>query len=316
MKTSFLCFLLLFFFGALVHTQASVTAVDFGANYSGSNINSAGWGSGQTPPVAYTTHDANFNGLTTDRTQYVSLGQEHTAPNAGAWTTPVGKSGAVIRYGTSIANIGSSDDPTMSLVRYNAGADLLQTTSGAGTSAMRMASAWYWEKSSFLNGADSFDSLAFANQAGSLTASFSNSGTPSTGNTRLARFMIQSGGSWFLSGDAFSGTSGTLSINAADATWHNFDPHSASLLFYNPSGMGSGVLGSTLTDISAIGVHVQHELFDGTINNAMSHQFGSLEAAVIPEPATVSVLLGLGALAFVLIRRRIVGRSGKAVSGE
>lgn len=310
MKKLLLCSSLICFSAVLGLGQSSFTAVDFGANYSSNNINTA------TPPSQLATGDFNFNGSATDRASYVTLGQEHTAPNSPNWTTPSGKSGAVIRYGYSIANIDSSDDPSMNLVRYNAGADLLQNTSGAGTSSMRMASAWYWEKSSFLNGTNLLDNLSFADQAGSLTASFANSGTPTTGNTRLARFIIQSGGDWFLSGDAFGGTSGTLSINAADATWHNFDPHSASLLFYNPSDMGSGVLGSTLTDISAIGVHVQHELFDGTINNAMSHQFGSLEAAVIPEPATVSVLFGLGALAFVLVRRRMSSRSGSAGPGE
>ncbi len=278
--------------------DAQIIGVNFGADYSGSNINTA------TPPSQEATGDYNFNGSATDRASFVNLGQEHTAPNSANWTTPEGKSGAVIRYGFSIANIGSSDDPSINLVRYNANQDTLQNTSGAGTAEMRMASAWYWEKSSFLNGADALDNLTFANQADSLSADFVNSGTPSESGSRLARFMVQSAGTWFLSANVFGGTSGTLSIDAAESTWHSFDPLSATLLFYDPDDMGTGVLGSELNDITAIGVHVQHELFDGTSNNAVIHAFDSLEAVVIPEPVTISVLFGLGAFAFVLIRRR------------
>lgn len=302
MKLSNTVFLLSTLLSSFTFAQSAIVAVDFGADY-GPNINTA------IPPSQLATGDYNFSGTATDRASYVLLGQEHTAPNSANWTTPLGKSGAVIRYGYSIANIGSSADPSIGLARYNGGANALQHTSGAGTTSMRMASGWYWEKSSFLGGADTQDSLSFANQAGSLSANFLNGGAPTTGNTRQARFMVQSNGSWYLSADLFGGTTGPLSVNAAEVLWHSFDPDSASLLFYNPSNLGAGVLGSNLTDITAIGVHVQHELFDGTTNNFAGQQFNSLEAAVIPEPATVSMLLGLGAFAFILIRRRFLGRT-------
>lgn len=302
MKLSLTVSLLSALLGTFTFAQSSILAIDFGADY-GPNINTA------TPPSQLATGDYNFSGSATDRVSYVSLGQEHSAPNSANWTTPLGKSGAVIRYGYSVANIGSSSDPVIGLARYNGGANALQHTSGAGTAEMRMASAWYWEKSSFLGGADTQGSLSFANEAGSLSANFLNGGTQTTGYTRQARFLIQSNGSWYISADLFGGTTGTLTVNAAEGMWHSFDPHSASLLFYNPSNLGAGVLGSNLTDITAIGVHVQHELFNGTAIHTAGQQFNSLEAVVIPEPATVSMLLGLGALTFVLIRKRVLARS-------
>lgn len=306
MKFSKLFILLFTLLSNFSFAQSAIVAVAFGGDYTniGDNINTA------APPSQLETGDYNFSGSATDRVSFVTLGQVHTAPNDAKWTTPPGKSGAVIRYGYSIANIGSSVDPSFGLARFNgSAAQALQKTSGAGTTEMRMASAWYWDKSSFLGGADTEDSLTFADQAGSLSANFLNGGTPTAGNTRHARFMVQSNGSWYLSADVFGGTSGTLAVNAAEGTWHSFDPDSASLLFYNPSEMGSGVLGSSLTNITAIGVHVQHELFDGSSIHAAGHQFNSLEAAVIPEPATVTMLLGLGAFTFVMIRRRFLVRS-------
>jgi hypothetical protein len=322
MKLLNTAFLTLSMLGSFALSQAAVTvAVDFGAQYSANSINSAGWQTSvPTPPVEYVTHDANFNGSATDRTQYVPLGEEHTAPNSTTnWITPEGKSGAVVRYGTSIANIGSTDNTTMRLVRFSGGApQAFQNTSALtsdATAAMRMASAWYWEKSSFLNGADALGGLSFADQTASLSVGFLNRGATTEGVVS-GRFMVQSDGVWYLSGDELTGTSdGTLSINAAASNWFSFDPLSSSLLFYDPSNLGTAVAGSALDSITAIGVHVQHELFDGTVNNAYAHhQFNSLQAVVIPEPATVSALLGLGALALVMIRRR--ARSSRSTMPE
>lgn len=279
--------------------SAQIVVLDFGGmDYSSSNINTA------TPPTQTVTGDYNFNGVSGDQATFVSLGQMHTATNSSNWITPEGKTGPVIRYGFSIANLGSAVDPSMGLVRYNGSARALQNSSGAGTDAMRMASAWFWEKSSFFNEADEAGGLSFANQANSLSVGFLNSGPPAAGSVRLGRFMVQSDDVWYLSGDVFGGTTGTLSINAAASTWFAFDPLAASLLFYDPSSLGTGVAGASLNNITAIGVHVQHELFNGTSANAAQHQFNSLRAVVIPEPVTISVLLGLGALGIVLFRRR------------
>ena len=282
-------------------SSAAITAVDFGASYLPANLNTA-------TPTQLESGDYNFDGSATDRAVFVPLGTEHMVATHANWVTPEGKTGPVIRYGVSIANIGSTSDPSIGFARFNSGPDTLQSSNGAGTATMRMASAWYWEKSSFLNGADTQTGVTFANQAGSLTADFLNGGNPSVAGGRQARFMIQNDGVWYLSGPLFGGTTGTLTTNAAEATWYSFDPVSASLLFYDSGDLGTGVSGSEFTNITAIGVHVQHELFDGLSQHAANHQLKSLEAVVIPEPATISALLGLGALAFVVIRRRVSGR--------
>jgi hypothetical protein len=296
MKLLNTAFLILSLLSGFTISQANnMLAVDFGANY-GANNNTAAL------PWQSIDGDFNFNGSSTDRARHVPLGQEFTSPNSANWTTPEGKSGAVIRYGISVANIGSSLDASGNLVRYNGTPNTLQNSSGTTntTNAMRMASAWYWEKPSFLNSMDAASSLSLANIATSVTAGFLNSGSGVT----HARALIRDDSDWYISGELFAGTTGTLSFNAAATSWHAFDPTTASLLFYDSTNLGVGVLGSTFANVTAIGVHVQSELFDGSGNHAVQHQLQTLEVAVIPEPGIVASVLGLAGLLVVLFRRR------------
>lgn len=296
--TSFFISLVLSGLLCVATLKGQTTVIDFGADYSSSNINTA------TPPSSLVNGDFNFNGDADDRAFSVAFGQTHTAPNSPNWTTPSGKTGPVIRYGYSLANIGNtSDDPAMGLNRYNHTADTIQMTNAAGTSAMRMATAVFWEKESFLNGADSIANLTLADQADGISAGFVNSGTATTGNTRQARILVRDGDDWYFSADVFGGATGTLSFNPATANWHAYDPTSSSLLFYDTSNLGPTVVGSTFTNITGAGVLTQHELFDGSAANAAQHGLASLQVVAIPEPSQLALLFGGVAVALLLIRR-------------
>lgn len=281
-------------------SNAQTTVVDFGANYSSSNINTS------DPPTSFVNGDFDFDGTSDDRAISVAMGQSRSEPNSSNWTTPSGKSGGTILYGYSLANINTTaDDPAIGLNRYNPTVNTIQMTSGAGTAAMRMASAIYWEKSSFINGGDAAGPLSFANQAGSFSVDFVSSGTPTTGNSREARLLVRDGADWYISADIFGGTSGSLSINAAAANWHAYDPTSASLLFYDDDNLGTSITGSSFSDITAAGALVQHELFDGLSANAAQHGFQSVNLVAIPEPGTAGLLIGMFALGALATRRRL-----------
>lgn len=280
---------------AIFATSASgqTLAVDFGADYTSNNINnSTPAGSGPA------TGDYDFDGSSDDRAYIIPFGSEASVTSSSNWTTPAGKSGATINYGISVANIDSSTDPDVNLNRITSG-DVIQATNDAGTSDMRMASAWYWEKASFVNGQDTAGNLSFANSASSMTVDINNSGPK-----RKSRLLAQSGGSWYLSEDFSTAATGTLNINASTANWYSFDP-SANALFWDVNNPGSTVTGSTLTDITALGVYAQHELFDGTSQNAAIQGFNSLQATVIPEPSSMALFMaGTVALALGLLRMR------------
>lgn len=275
--------------------SGSIIAVDFGADYTAANINAS-----KTLGVDATV-DADFDGVADDRAGSIAFGTVFTPAGSASWTTPVGKSGPVIKFGVSLANIDSIVDPDNLAMSRIAAYDAIEASNNPGTAAMRMASAWYWEQSSFLNGLNSASGLTFANEAASLSATFNNTGTPTAGNEREGRFLVQSDGQWYVSQSRFAGTGGLLSINAATAEWYVFDP-AAGTLFWDLNDVGSSVLGSTLTDITAIGVYVQHELFDGTTGSSAKEGFSTLQANLVPEPATIG-LFGMGVLGVLFVRR-------------
>ncbi|MEA2067937.1 MAG: PEP-CTERM sorting domain-containing protein [Verrucomicrobiota bacterium] len=272
-----------------------VVAVDFGADYTPANINAT-----KVLNIDATV-DADFDGTADDRAGSIVFGTVFTPPNSANWTTPASKSGSVIKFGVSVANINSSVDPVDLNISRISSTDIIQSMNGAGTAAMRMATAWYWEKASFLNGADATANLGFSDETASLSAYFNNGGTPTTGFVRSGHFLVQNGSDWYISADQWVSTGGALSINAATADWYVFDPQ-ADTLFWDRDDMGTAVAGSTLADITAMGLYVQHELDDGTAVNAMQQGFSSFQATVIPEPATISIM-GFGALAAWIARR-------------
>jgi hypothetical protein len=296
MKTLFTSLILAAFAAVTQTGHAQIRAVDFGGDYTSSNINNT------TPAGSgYATGDYNFDGSSDDRAYIRPFGSEASFTGSDSFTTPTGKSGAFINYGISYANIGSLSDPANNGLNRITSSDSIQATSGAGTSAMRMASAWYWQKASFLNGLNVASGISFADQSGSLFASINNTGTPTTGNQRASRFLVQSGGQWYLSESFSTATDGTLSINAATSNWYVFDP-TANALFWDVTKPGGTVIGSLLTDITAIGIYTQHQLFDGTSGSAAVQGFSSFEATVVPEPSSFALLLG-AIVALAIIRR-------------
>jgi len=298
MKTLFTSLILAAFAAVTQTGHAQIRAVDFGGDYTSNNINNT------TPPDSgYATGDYNFNGSSDDRAYIRPFGSEASFTGSPNFVTPTGKSGGVINYGISYANIGSTNDPATTGLNRISSSDIIQASSGggAGTSAMRMASAWYWQKPSFLNGLSSATGLSFADQNGSLFASINNNLNPTAGNERASRFLVQSGGQWYLSTSSFTGTTGTLAINASTATWYSFDP-AANALFWDVRNPGSTVTGNTFTDITAIGIYTQHELFDGTATTSAVQGFSSFEATVVPEPSSFALLLG-AIVALAIIRR-------------
>lgn len=269
-------------------SSAQTLAIDFGGDYSSGSINA-------TKPIEQSTGDYNFDGNATDRAGSIPFGTEFSSPNSLNWTTPAGKSGSVIRYGISFANIDSAVDGAININRLvnNDAIDRIQATSGVNTAAMRMASAWYWEKSSFLNGFDTAGPLSFESAAGSLSAVIFNGGTPTSGNLRASRFLVRNGSDWYLSVDLMAQTGEqAFDINGADADWIAFDP-TANLLFLDDDNLGATVSGATLNNITAVGIYAQHTLIDGTSINEARQGFASLQVSTIPELGSFALLLGV-----------------------
>jgi hypothetical protein len=273
-------------------------AVDFGADYTSSNINAA-----LTPLVS--SVDADFDGQTDDRLASIAFGTVFPPAGSANWSTPVNKSGPGIRHGVSVANIDSSAAPSIQLNRINA-ADIIQATNGAGSSKMRMASAHYWEKPSFLNGLNHAGALSFADRTDSVHAAFANAGAPTPPSGRASHVLVRNAGQWFVSVDHFPGTSGSLVFNGFQAHWLPFDPH-ANSLFRNTAVAGSPVAGSTLNDITALGVYSQHEQFNGSVANTVIHGLAALRVSLAP----VSAAAQPSAEGVVTVRK---GRFGKRLN--
>lgn len=278
--------------------DASTLAVNFGGDYTAANINAA-----FTPSIG--DFDADFDGLADDRVANIPFGTTFGPPNSANWNTPLGASGAEIKQGVSVGllnwNSASDPQPAINLNRISA-TDIIQVTSGIGTSALRMASAIYWEKPSFLNGQHAIPSLSFADDAASITANFNNAGTPTNAGGRLSRILAQSGGSWYVSATVFGSTNGTLTFNGAATDWYAFDP-AAGTMFWDTANPGSAIAGSMLNDITALGIYTQHELISGTSASAANQGFSRLQVMVIPEPSTYALLSVCLVLALAFRRR-------------
>lgn len=278
---------------------AAILALDFGANYTTTNINAA------TSPTLSDV-DADFDGFADDRSVNVAFGTDFSPPNSPNWTTPGGKSGGVIKHGVSVGLLnwvnGVDPEPAINLNRISS-ADIIQVSSGPGTASLRMASAYYWEKASFVNGADSAGALSFENAAESISINFNNSGTPTNTGGRLGRALVQSNGNWFISDNLFGGTTGTIAFNGSTSDWYAFNPQSGTV-FVDVNNLGSATLGSALTDITAVGIYTQHELINGTANNAAIQGFNGMQVSMVPEPSTYALVFGALVL-FIGVRRRL-----------
>ncbi len=148
--------------------------------------------------------------------------------------------------------------------------DTLQITFDANATANSgMAFAPYVKKADFLNGFDSVtETFGFEDAADSVSFAVG-------GEAGMARALVLNGSDWYVSDT--SQASGSLSVNGYTETWHPYDP--VSNLFLDEGNLGSGVAGSTLTDIQAAGVLMQRMNFDATANSTFT--FSSLTLKVV-----------------------------------
>ena len=232
------------------------TAVDFGADYSSGYINA-------TDATATSAVDADFDGNSDDRMRGITLGTTYSPMNSASFTNRTGKSGTGMKYGVSLATLDSSTDPTIANNRFTPTDDTYVGTTDTVGANERLATAWYWEKSSFLNGANAASGLSFANAAGSLTAVVKLAGNNVGASMRGASFLVQNDGQWYITTFISAGTPATLSINAATANWYVFDP-AAGTLFFDRSAYGTAVQGSSFANITALGIYEQQEVFSTT----------------------------------------------------
>lgn len=288
-----------------VRAQAAI-AVDWGGDYAAGNRN-------MTITPTLSTGDYDYDGDPDDRASTVAWGTKFVQ-SSGIITAPTGKT-ATVYTAASIANLNSSVDPAYSLYRLNGGtsSDYWQVASNkstGSTSMMRMATAFYAIKSDFLNGLDTTDSLSFANIADGAQITAGAGATVSSGGVQGVYFLVQNGASWYVTFGTASQAAATVSINPYSATWYLFDPNSSLFLNVDSSGvpLGTGVLGSTFTDIQAFGVYTEVTLFDG-VSAADTVQVTAFSVALVPENQSVSLVVsGLAGLMVLrsmkLLRKR------------
>jgi hypothetical protein len=118
-------------------------------------------------------------------------------------------------------------------------------------------------------------------------------------STRLA---VQSGGAWFLSDVAFTGSQTGTNLTYTGGTWAAFTPATASSAsLMTGEGLIYDVNGSSLDSIEAVGFFFEGETA-GTARARLRIQ--GFEVHTIPEPATLGLLGVAGTILFLVRRRR------------
>ncbi len=262
--------------------EAGGAAVDFGGEYVSSVVSASSTVNGPT------TGDYDFDGSADDTARSVTFGTVWSPTTSANWTTPAGQTGPNLRYGKCVANLGSAVDPAGGfkydrIVNYST-PHIVQISSGNGagtTTRMSMASAFYCDKADFLNGWGAAGDLEFGAN-GEISIDFSIDRHVGEG-----RALVRSGSSWYLSADALVGAAArnsTLTIFPASSDFYAFDPI-AGLLLFDTGNPGAAVSGATLTNITAIGLHMQHRNFDGT-SAFLAYEFFTGLRASIQDPVT------------------------------
>lgn len=294
---------------------AQTVAVQFGGDMASGNRNSS-LDDGSELQVDF----ADFNGDTlNDARTFIPI--DHNGvflttsqfDNADpATTSTVWRAGMQIVNNSSAAPVAAPSD--VQLFRLNdrgASPDTLQmstTAQAGGALTQGMVFAPHVSKDAFLNGLSGATELSFANVADSFDLSYfwgTNvvaSTPPQDVQLRRGRLMVQDGAQWYISESRVGskGTSGTpnnISINPATEMWFPID---LSGDFYytevgggdttpNSANIGAPVLGSSFTDIQALGAHLVLNNFDGAATNNGIVEIldisASLDAVFPPPPA-------------------------------
>jgi hypothetical protein len=244
--------------------QGSVVTVDFGGDYVSASDNSA-------KTVIESNGDFDFDGFSNDRASSVAFGSVFTSPNSARWTDIPDKSNGTIYHGISVAVFSNQViNPGIAMDRIgdNVAGDRFQMGNTKVTGeTLSLAVAIYWEAADFLNGtgslADEENSMSVSLASGSIDPK--------------VHFMVQAGGSWYISADSSWGSFG---INGATANWYAFDP-TANAMFWDETNAGTAVTGSSLGEITAAGIYGQTD--DG-YDGATGSLFGmdGLQISVTP----------------------------------
>lgn len=285
----------------LTASAAVITAVDFSGDY-GTNANS---------PIRYgdapelwidELGDFNGNGTVADTRRYLPI----NLSQAFLGLSPLEGKNNIIHAGAQVSNFDSSTYSNFNHFRYDGGGNYLQANNHEGTAAMGIAFAPHVRKSEFLNGADAFANVRFADQAAGFTADMVLSGTSIGDGIRSGRLLVQAGADWYISGSLVP-TNGTVSVNPYSETWYLIDL--SSNMFYNETtgnapDLATSVTGAALEDIQALGVLMVNTRFDGTNANVGWLSTNNISVAVIPEPSSVALFIGISTMLLVLVRRR------------
>lgn len=237
------------------------------------------------------------------------------ASNDGTWFIPVDHGGIfldlddvtgvndVLHAGAQITQYSLPAPSTPQLFRYNDAPDpnveSLQFTNQAalpGSTGLGMAFAPHVRKENFLNGFDAATSLSFADQANGVELDWTFKANANSGGLRRARFFVQDGTDYYISGARSGGKSPSqpLSINPYTSDWYAWDWETSSDLFYDEDPntaalpVGTPVLGSTFTDIQSFGALLMNDDTTGaSATNGETFNVRSFNAVfegVIPPP--------------------------------
>jgi hypothetical protein len=255
-------------------SAAQIVGVDFGGDYDG------GLGSRNSPLIHIVQQDTgDFNGdAITDSREFVPIDTPQFFVELDVVGFPglAGKNNK-IHAGAQNVNYFTAAAPTgIGLLRWE-GTSLngLQMTSGQiGTASMGMAFTPHVKKSEFLNDLDAAANVSFADLTDGVSMQWEHGGTPTAGvGIRRNRLLIQNGSDWFISestsGSKTRNAANPFSLNPFSETFYSFDP--STNFFYeevsdvDTTPVGVGVLGSTFTNIQALGVHMMNTGFNGFI---------------------------------------------------
>lgn len=181
------------------------------------------------------------------------------------------------------------------------GGDILQFDNGGSTNTTtQFAALYYWQKADFINGGNS----QILNIDSSTVMSFSIADSQKFSDFTAHLVFRSNGGSYYISKQSvvtpddasyvtFDSTGDNLT---ADYQWIAYDPTTS---IYVDVGTGTAVT-PDFTDIDAFGVYAYSPTYGGRIQARLS----DFTVTAVPEPSTAALMLGFGALGFILWRRR------------
>jgi len=191
-----------------------------------------------------------------------------------------------LHVGAQTVNYSTTASPTgVRLFRYAASTDALQMTNEPGTSSMGMAFTPHVKKSEFLNGLDTAGSVGFADDPNGFSMTWGFGTTVQGNGIRRARMLAQEGSDWFISEWTSGSKNSSKVLNPFSETWYPFDPDTN--YFYEEVGsgditpVGTGVLGSTFSDLQSLGVHMMNTDFNGTASDIGNMRITQMSATLV-----------------------------------